>query len=394
MKKILIAMKNMNIGGVEKSLISLLNQMDPQKYEVDLLLLEDYGGFMDYIPSWVNIIICKDYCLFKDEVNLPPLSVVINHFKKGNIMRAVSLAAGYLKTKITNNSIYYYKTVFKKVAVLEKKYDIAVSYTSIISYLNWYVIYHVKADKKIGWIHFEIDKMVSPNNSFFLYLHKNLNKIYIVTEQSYNIFINQFPELKHLCEVKHIFIDKSTIERQSETGPTFTDYFDGVRIFTIGRLTWQKGIDAAVEICRRLKDSGFNIRWYDCGEGSQREVFEKLIEENNLKQDFVLLGNQQNPYGYLKDCDLYVQPSRYEGYCIAVNEARIFSKPIIATDFAGARDQLVDGVTGWIVPFDKNAIYDKIVWCITHKDEVAKVCRELSETSVCQKEEIDKIFDF
>ena len=104
MKKILIAMKNMNIGGVEKSLISLLNQMDPQKYEVDLLLLEDYGGFMDYIPSWVNIIICKDYCLFKDEVNLPPLSVVINHFKKGNIMRAVSLAAGYLKTKITEEN--------------------------------------------------------------------------------------------------------------------------------------------------------------------------------------------------------------------------------------------------------------------------------------------------
>ena len=132
MKKILFAIKNMNVGGVEKSLLSLLNTLDTEEYEVDLLLLEEYGGFLNAVPSWVNVIICEDYVTIKDEVNLPPLAVMKAHLKNGRLGRAAALLPTYLMTKLAGNDKYYYKAVFRGVKKLPKHYDIAIAYTSII----------------------------------------------------------------------------------------------------------------------------------------------------------------------------------------------------------------------------------------------------------------------
>lgn len=176
MKKILFAVKNMNVGGVEKSLLSLLNTIDRAEYEVDLLLLEKYGGFMDDIPDWVNVIICKDYATIKDEVNLPPVQVIKSHLQNGRIGRAAKLLAAYAMTKASKAYSYYYKAVFSTVGRLPKHYDVAVSYTSIISYLTWYVNYHVDADVYVGWIHFDVSK-IKPDRTMLLDLHKKMRKI-------------------------------------------------------------------------------------------------------------------------------------------------------------------------------------------------------------------------
>ena len=176
MQKVLIALKDMNIGGVEKSLLSLLDTINQSEYEVDLLLLEKKGGFLDSIPKWVNIIICDEYANIKEEVNQPPMMVLKKHIKQGNVLRTIRLGIAYFMTTLTEDYSYYYKEIFKEIPKIQKKYDIAISYTSIINYLTWYVRFHVEAQKYIGWIHFDVSKLEF-NRKLFLKLHKDMEKI-------------------------------------------------------------------------------------------------------------------------------------------------------------------------------------------------------------------------
>ncbi|MFC4620015.1 glycosyltransferase [Camelliibacillus cellulosilyticus] len=148
----------------------------------------------------------------------------------------------------------------------------------------------------------------------------------------------------------------------------FTDLFDGLRILTIGRLSHEKGQDLAITVCKRLVNDGYDIRWYCVGEGPSRNVYERLIEENHIQDHFVLLGSDPNPYAYLRQCDIYVQPSRYEGFCLTLAEALCLNKPIVTTNFTGAAEQVRHGVTGLIVNIDIHDIYNAIVTLIENRD--------------------------
>ena len=339
MKQILFAVKNMNIGGVEKSLLSLLNTIDRSEYAVDLLLLEDYGGFMDTIPNWVNVIICKDYASIKDEVNLPPVQVIKAHLQNGCIGRAAKLAAAYARTKLARDYSFYYKAVFSTVGRLPKHYDAAISYTSIISYLTWFVDYHVDADMYIGWIHFDVSK-IALDEKMLLHLHQNMKKIYVVSQSAMDSFTEAFPELKEKCELRYNVIDKEQILALAEE-PAETIREPGVKtIVTLGRLTSEKGQDIVPEVAAKLKEARIAFRWYLIGDGSLQNVIEEKALEYRVENEIVLLGTKANPYPYLKQADLYVQTSKHEGFCITLGEAKVFDLPIVSTDCAGAHEQL------------------------------------------------------
>lgn len=133
---------------------------------------------------------------------------------------------------------------------------------------------------------------------------------------------------------------------------------DVFSIVSIGRLDHQKGFDLGIEVIERLCKEGYAIRWYIIGEGNQRaELEQKISETVYAKESIVLLGQQLNPYPYLKMCDIYFQPSRHEGYGIAVAEARAFCKPIVSTNFAGAQEQLINNETGIITECTIESMY-------------------------------------
>lgn len=339
MKKILFAVKNMNVGGVEKSLLSLLNTLDRTKYEVDLLLLEEYGGFMDAIPDWVNVIVCDDYAAIKDEVNLPPVQVIKKHLQNGRFGRAAKLMTAYARTKVSKDYSYYYKAVFSKVGKLPKHYDVAIAYTSIINYLTWFVDFHVDADEYIGWIHFEINKM-GFDRRFLLQLHQKMKKIFVVSPSSLEIFVNLFPELKDKCEVRYNIVDKNDIMRLSEEKVECIRHQGYYTIVTTGRLTVQKNQIIIPEIVSILAKSGYKVHWYLIGDGGERTLIEENCRKYSVTEYIHFLGRITNPYPYLKQADMYVQPSIYEGYCIALAEARVFGLPCVATDFSGSHEQL------------------------------------------------------
>ena len=164
--------------------------------------------------------------------------------------------------------------------------------------------------------------------------------------------------------------------QKSEAGecPEFADA-KGLKLLTVGRLHFQKGIDLAVGAAKLLKEAGIPFLWLVAGEGAQRAELQKMIDEGGLSQYFQLLGSRENPYAYMAKCDMMVQPSRVEGKSIVLDEAKILCKPIVVTNYATVRDAVVHGQTGWIVDMDARGIYEGIL----HLYRNPQLCRAMTE---------------
>ena len=87
--------------------------------------------------------------------------------------------------------------------------------------------------------------------------------------------------------------------------------------------------DIAIKAAAILVKKGYTIKWYVLGEGEERNTLEQSIKEHNLIANFILLGIKENPYPYINNATIYVQPSRFEGKSLAIDEAKILHKPIL-----------------------------------------------------------------
>lgn len=340
--KIAIVTRKMIIGGVEKALVGMLRKMSSMD-EVDLYVEQAGGELFGEIPSWVRV------------VEMP---------RKGD--KNNKTLKEKLSTLIIRLRLHCCKTyscqcelsalVFPKIM---KEYDLAIAYHAPNTIPVFYVANNLNARKKVLWLHGDVESNQMTGTLARKY-YKCYDHIFTVSKQTKEIFDFYFPELSKRSQVFYNIIDDTYLKGMAEVAPTYTDEFTGVRILTIGRLDFQKGIDRAIETCRRLIECGISVRWYVCGEGEEREKIEALVSTYCLKSDFVLLGNQKNPYGYLRDCDIYVQPSRTEGFCTATNEARIFGKAVVVTNVCGMKEQFVSEKTGIICDNDIESLFENI----------------------------------
>lgn len=371
--KIAIVTRQMITGGVERALIGMLGTMKCQD-EVDLYVEQLGGDLFEELPTWVNVIeIPRKRC---------------NKTKMSLFQRIKALKAR-VKLQFCKEYIKQCELSARSFPIIEKEYDIAIAYHAPNTIPVFYVIHNLNAKKKVLWLHGDVETNYM-TGELAKYYYRQYDKFFAVSKQSKDIFDKYFPELKYRCEVFYNIIDSDWLKKQAENAPTYTDEFDGIRILTIGRLDFQKGIDLAVGVCKKLLDDRIPVRWYVCGEGTERQKLEQIISKYNMRDDFQLLGNQKNPYGYLKDCDLYVQPSRYEGYCTATNEAKIMEKPVVTTDVCGMREQFIHGKTGFICEIDEIDIYIKIKLLL----EQPNIRAELSKHKGWVKKvvEIDKLY--
>ena len=166
-----------------------------------------------------------------------------------------------------------------------------------------------------------------------------------------------------------------------------------IKIVTVGRLVNQKGIDNGIFVCKALIDEGYKVRWYVVGKGKDKEKLENLIKTNNLEENFILLGAKTNPYKYINLCDIYVQPSRFEGYGITVAEAKALKKPIVATDIPEFREQIIDKKTG-ILCKDNNELKYGIKLLIEDKNLRKKLIDNLKkENEESNTLELKKLYE-
>lgn len=389
-KKIIFMIINMNIGGTEKALLSMIDEMDKEKWDVTILMLEGAGGFLTDIPQWVKVKCVKEYSELKSLVQNPPIVTVKNLLKKGRIIKGGSLAFHYGISKVSKSLLHWYKYVLKEINPLEESYDVAVAYAGPMDLITTFVSEKISAKKKVQWIHFDISKIIF-DEGIVKKLYPRFNKIFVVSEEGKKTLINKFSFLNQNAEVFHNVVSKEKIKKLANEKKSYEDNYDGIRILTVGRLSKEKGQDLIINVLVKLKAEGYKARWYCIGDGNYKNECLKLRKRLNLEEGFILLGSKKNPYPYMKSCDIYVQPSRHEGYCITLAEARCFNNPIIATNFAGAKEQIEHGKTGLICDSDSVSIYKALKELIDNTDLREKIINNMTSIKKDDSNDIYKL---
>lgn len=364
-KNIFFLLFSMDVGGVEKAFLGLLSAIPADKFEVHLGLLRPQGGFMEAIPSHVIIHHIDCYDKYWRVINDPPLPIIKQLLLKGKIIESFMHFFLYIHFKLTKNRYYFYKWILRKEPLFPLKYDVAIAFASPSQAIDYYICEKIKASIKCGWIHFDITKF-GIDIRMTKQLYKNYKKIFIVSETGKEKFDQQFPMFRDKTEVFYNIVSPKQVKEQASTGPTFTDNFEGKRILTVGRLSAEKGQNVAIQALKLLIDQGYNVKWYFVGDGNLRLECEKLAKHLNIADNVVFLGTQTNPYGYMKDCDIYMQPSRHEGFCITLAEALCFPNPIVATNFTGAREQLRDRANGIVSGMTEKDMAEAISYAIAY----------------------------
>ncbi|WP_394218341.1 glycosyltransferase [Halobacillus trueperi] len=358
-KKVIFMVINMNIGGTEKALLNRIAEMPSDQYDITVLMLEKRGGFLKYIPRHVHIEVLDTYSNIKTIINTPPLELIRKFVKAGNIVKALQFSGIYSLSKLMKNNNLLLKYVLKDIKNYKGTYDQAIAYAGPMDLISYFILNKVRATEKIQWIHFDVSK-IGFNREYAKKLYKKFDGICVVSEEGKRKLIKMLPELERKVQASPNPIPETIIKDMANEGTGFHDNYNGIRILTVGRLSYEKGQDLIIKVAAELKKTGLKFRWYCIGQGNARGEYEELIKTYGLQEDFILLGSTSNPYPYMKHCDLYVQPSRHEGYCLTLAEAKVFNKPIVSTDFTGAYEQLHQRKNVRIVNFDEHEMKKSI----------------------------------
>lgn len=380
MKKIIIAANSMDIGGTEKALIGMLKSIDYNKYNVTLLLKEKKGDLLNEVPTNVNVKNYPGYNYSKKRL--------LKEKKIVEFLKYVYYAILMRLTKDTCKKYIYSTRITPKIY---EEYDLAIAYYMPISTQVVYVLNNICANKKYAWLHCDITKMGNEMKQFEN-IYNKYDKVFCVSNETKIKSIAYFPSLKEKANVFYNILDGENIIKKSNEYYPFKDEFDGIRVCTIGRLSPEKQQDLIIPLMEKLKKNGYKVKWYCIGDGILREKLEVMIKENHLENDIILTGSKKNPYPYIKECDIYVQLSRHEGYCLSLAEARYLGKPIVTTNFSGAKEQIKNNFNGIVVENNKDEIFLGIKKLLDNTEIREKFSLRLQEEQIYHNNEIEKLY--
>lgn len=391
-KNILFVIPSLHAGGGEKSLVNLLNQIDYNSYDVDLFLFNKSGVFINSLPEQVTILdLPQTYKTFTKVLG-SSIKTFISNFK---FCLAYCRIMFTIKNRFIKNRSkaeqHTWKYIRKSINTLEKEYDISIGYLEKSSI--YFIVDKVKSKKKIGWIHTNYENSGMDENFDQPYFEK-LDNIVTVSEECAASLKSKFLSLKEKISIIYNIVSPKLINELSNRG-IGNDFIvqDGyTNIITVARLSHEKGIDLAINACKKLIDYGYKIKWYVLGGGPEKSKLEELILNNNLEDNFKLLGIKENPYPYIKQADLYVQPSRYEGKSIAIDEAKILHKPIIITNYETAKDQINNNENGIIVEMSGEGLSQGIISVINDVNLQNKLIDNLCNETLGTESEINKLY--
>ena len=390
-KNILFVIDSLHCAGAEKSLTTLLSLLNYSKYDVDLQLFGYGGALEELVPKEVNILKPMEYIKFS---SLSTKNAVIKSLKNMNFKMLSSRLKFSLAIRKNNYSNaqkarIYWQKVSSVIEENNKEYDIAISYAQGVP--TFYVAEKVCAKKKLAWVNVSY-KLEDEDRIFQEQFYDKYNKIVAVSDSAKNIFLETFPKYTDKLEIIYDINDADFIKKMSDQGQSYNDNYTGLRILTIGRLANQKGYDMALEACKILKEKGIEFKWYSLGIGPLKEEIEKYINENNLENNFKLLGVKSNPYPFIRDCDIYVQTSRFEGFGIAIAEARMLNKPVVTTRFDAVYNQMKDRKNGLVVDMNSQGIVNGILELINNKELTNEIISYLKTEKKGNTEELEKFY--
>lgn len=395
MKKILFVINTLGHAGAETALIELLNVLDTQEYEISLYVIMRQGEMRKRVPKNVKLLntsFSESSVLSSKGKSMMVRTVCRAFIKNGHIDGKIRYAGKiYLdmrkKKRIQPDKILW-RVLSDGSERFDETYDLAVAYLEGGS--TYYVADHVKAKKKAAFVHIDYES-TGYTKKMDRDCYQKMDKIFTVSDEVKKHFLNVYPQYEKKTEVFHNIINQEKIRRLAGKGEGFQDHYEGVRLLTVGRLTYQKAYDIAIEAMKIVKDAGYQARWYVLGEGNEREMLEKQVEELGLAEEFRMPGMVSNPFPYFKQTDIYVHASRFEGKSIAIQEAQTLGCAIIASDCNGNREQIEDGVDGLLCELTPKGIADKIIQLIEDDALRHRIGNHAKEKKVEYKEDIQKL---
>ena len=383
-------MHYMEIGGAETALVGLLNALDPARVDVDLFLYDHRGEMMQFIPEWVNLL-----------PQIPKYSVlerpIVELVKRGFWGIAAARMSAKLIGKLTNVpsfSMDVFTSLFtnKLLPTIcpQKKYDLAISFLTPHTYVKNKVV----AKKKIAWIH--TDYTIYPiAKNVERPIWRSYNYIASISNDVTRTFLQVFPTLApKIMEIENI-LSPAFVRKRAELEDTDKEFrqTDKISLLSIGRYSEQKNYDNVPDICKRLiGKTKLNIKWYIIGYGGDEALIRQKIKEAGMEEHVILLGKRSNPYPYIKACDIYVQPSRYEGKSVTVREAQMLCKPVVVTNYPTAPSQIRSGIDGVIVPMDNEGCAHGLAEVICDKPLQERIIAHLKTHDYGNESEVEKIY--
>lgn len=391
-KKVLFIIGSLQSGGVSKSMVSLLNAWDTEKYETSLLLCcKDGDVFSDYLPKNIQLI----------------YSPVIEHVMGGFSSLKWLLAHGYfllclgvlLRLILSRMSRPFASELIARMmpVVSDVHYDLIVDYGG--QQLLYYMVNKLSATKKVSFFHSDYSKWPFYYNADRKY-YPLVDHIFTISQTCVDSLKHFFPNCSDKVSIMENISSPTIIRQQSlELIGEFKKQVDQMKaagntiLCTIGHICRGKGFDFAIEASDILKRNGINFKWLFIGKVLEEDLL-KLIADKELDDNILLVGIQSNPYPYIGFSDIVVHPSRFEGKSIALDEAKILCKPIVVTNFSTVGDQFENGKNGTICEMSGKAVANAIIELINNPNLQDSYRTYLGTHIVDNSREVNKLYTY
>ena len=391
-KNVLFIIGTLQSGGVSKSMVSLLNAWDREKYDTSLLICCKEGDvFAKYLPNNINV-------LYN-----PIIEHVMGGFSSarwlllhGHILLSFGVLLRLLLSRVSK-SLSAELIVKMMPVVSHEHYDLIVDYGG--QQMLYYMINKLSATKKVSFFHSDYSKW-----SFYYSADKKyyplVDHIFTISQTCVDSLKQFFPECAEKISIMENISSPATIRQQSlESLGGLNKQINEMKaegntiLCTIGHICYEKGFDFALEASEILKREGVKFKWFFIGKVLENN-FLKVIKEKGLGDDIILVGIQSNPYPYIGISDIVVHPSRFEGKSISLDEAKILCKPIVVTNFSTVGDQFGNRKNATICDMNGKALANAIIELINHTT-LQESYREYLETHLIDNSsEVNKLYKY
>ena len=389
---ILIFSQAMELGGVERSLLGLLDSIDYDRYDVDLFLMRHSGELMPYLnpdasllpelPQYASLAVPMASLIRSGQ-----LGVLCGRLQGKLAARRFDKRHPSDKPSVTALTYSHKYTLRSMPQISSKTYDLAISFLTP----HYFVRKRVKAKKYAAWIHTDYTAL-SFDRTAELAMWGKYDAICGVSEQASRGFQTAFPELAGKVQTIENILPKELIYKQAEASRSDMPSNGKIVLLSVGRFCGAKNFDNVPDICRRLAADGLDVKWYLIGYGGDEPLIRRRIAEAGMQERVIILGKKDKPYPYMRACDLYVQPSRYEGKAVTVREAQLLGKPVVITSYATSGSQLEDGADGVIVPMDNAGCAAGIAALLRDPARMQQLSRNCKKRDYTNSAEIEKIY--
>jgi len=352
--KVLFRHRSMEMGGVEKVVLSMLNNLSREKFELTICLNMNQGELRNEFPPHVR----KVY-----------LTEGREDLSKNPLVRKIQLAIRRLKLNRAKKDPSIADRILKDLFDVEIATTYAV-YETVLHSSN-------KNSKKIAWLHSDLTlPSFDPYRENIFQSMQQFDYIIYGSQQCKDILDEKYPDVQF--PPGKVILNAIPIEEIKEKAQSFLPQFEKVPTFvSVGRLDIRKGYRTLLEAHHRLLADGYMHHIHVIGNGEDHEILSRRIEELGVESSFKLLGTLMNPYPYVKNADFYIMSSESEGWPLIIAETLILRKPIVATAVGGIPEMIEHGTTGFLTEYSQEGLYQGIKEFLTNKDLIGNIQKNL-----------------